>query len=431
MPTPDQLPAGRAAGTSVATLSNGVRVVTIPMPQLESASVSVFVRTGSQHESRRQNGISHLAEHMAFKGTASRSCQQINFDAERLGAEANAHTDKDHTAYHLRGLAQHAGRFVQMLADIVQHGTFPEVELEREREVLLQEYIEEEDDAFSVAYKLFDRLSYGTHALAQPVIGTRRNIERLTRDDLLAYVRRQYTGANVIIGAAGNVDPDAFVREAQDAFGAMPHGSEHVVPPPAWHGGFGARRMAGVNQTHVVLGFPAPTLTHEAYHASLVAAALFGEGMSSPLMDEIRERRGLVYYAACSSDATDIAGQFVIEASMSPEKVQEFGAEVTRLLRAHADSFDPLHLERARNQIAVRRLEVQERPFRRIEEAVQDVFVFGRVRAHAEVMDRVRAVTPQAVREAFDRMLGPQASVAMAGRVSQAAMASLRGQVTP
>ena len=430
MPSPTQLPApGRDADTSLATLPNGVRVVTIAMPHLESASVSVFVRTGSQHESRSYNGISHLAEHMAFKGTESRSCQQINLDAERLGAEANAHTDKDHTAYHLRGLAQHAGRFVQMLADIVQHGTFPESELEREREVLLQEYIEEDDDAFSAAYRLFDRLSYGTHALAQPVIGTRRNIERLTRDELLAYVRRQYTGANVIVGVAGNVDAGAFVREVQAAFGDMPRGSEHVVPPPAWHGGFGARRMAGVSQSHVVLGFATPPLTDEACHASVVAATLLGEGMSSPLMDEIRERRGLVYYAACSADLRDIAGQFVIEASLAPAKVQEFATEVTRLLRAHADSIDPLHLERARNQIAVRRLEVEERPFRRIEEAVQDVFALGRVRSRVEVMERVRAVTPQAVREAFECMLASRASVAMAGRVPQTAQASWRGLV--
>lgn len=422
---------GRDADTSVATLSNGVRVVVIEMPHLESASVSVFVRTGSQHESSGHNGISHLAEHMAFKGTASRSCQQINLDAEQLGAEANAHTDKDHTAYHLRGLARHAGRFVQMLADIVQHSTFPGTELEREREVLLQEYIEEEDDAFSAAYRLFDRLSYGTHALAQPVIGTRRNIERLTRDDLLAYVRRQYTAANVIVGVAGNVDADAFVREVQAAFDALPRGSEHVVLPPAWHGGFGARRMAGVNQAHVVLGFASPVLTEEACHAGIVAATLFGEGMSSPLMDEIRERRGLVYYAACSADVSDIAGQFVIEASMAPARVQEFAAALTRLLHAHADAIDPLHLERARNQIAVRRLEVEERPFRRIEEAVQDVWVFGRVRPRAEVTDRVRAVTPQDVRGAFERMLSSRASVAMAGRVPQAARECWRGLVTP
>lgn len=427
MPAPASTALCLDADTSVATLTNGVRVVTLALPHLESASVSVFVRTGSRHESRRLNGISHFAEHMAFKGTRERSCQQINLDAERLGAEVNAHTDKDHTAYHMRGLARHAGQFVQMLGDIVRNSTFPEAELERERQVLLQEYAEEDDDAFSTAYKLFDKLSYGTHPLAQPVIGTRRNIEHITRDDLLGYAQRQYSGANIIVGVAGNVDPEAIVQEAQAAFGAMPRGSENVVAPPAYIGGLAAKRMAGVSQTHVVLGFPIPTLQDEAHHASVVAAAVFGEGMSSPLMDEIRERRGLVYYAACSADVMDVAGQFVIEASMAPEHLGEFAVEVTRLLHAHAEAVEPLHLERARNQIAVRKLEVQERPFRRLEEAAQDLFVFGRVRARAEVMARVEAVTVQQTQEAFRRMLAAPASAAVAGRVRTGVEARLKG----
>lgn len=424
-PITHTLPAGDA-DTSVATMANGVRVVTIAMPHLESASVSVFVRTGSRHESPRLNGISHMVEHMAFKGTQGRSCQQINLDAERLGAEVNAHTDKDHTAFHMRGLAPHAGQFVHMLGDIVRNSTFPQAELERERQVLLQEYAEEEDDAFSTAYKLFDKLSYGAHPLAQPVIGTRRSIERLTRDELLDYVQRQYTGANVVVGVAGNVDAEAIVKEARAAFGAMPRGSDNVVPPPAYMGGFAARRMTGVSQTHVVLGFPIPTLADEAHHASIVAAAVFGEGMSSPLMDEIRERRGLVYYAACSADVMDIAGQFVIEASMAPEHVDEFAVEVMQLLRAHGQAIDPLHLERARNQIAVRRLDVQERPYRRLEEAALDLFAHGRLRSRAELAARVAAVTAPQVCAAFQRMLACNASVAVAGRVGKGASERLK-----
>jgi predicted Zn-dependent peptidase len=112
--------------TRVATLPNGVRVLTIALPHLDSASVSVFIHTGSRNEAARLAGVSHFAEHMAFKGTATRSCQQINLDAERLGADVNAHTDKDHTAYHMRGLAEHAPDFVRMLGDIVCHGGFPE-----------------------------------------------------------------------------------------------------------------------------------------------------------------------------------------------------------------------------------------------------------------------------------------------------------------
>jgi predicted Zn-dependent peptidase len=406
----------RDPDTSVATLDNGVRVVVIRLPHVDTASVSVFVRTGSRHESKRLNGISHFVEHMAFKGTHERSCQQINLDAERLGADVNAHTDKDHTAYHMRGMARDAGRFVRMLGDIVQNSTFPEAELERERQVILHEYTEDEDDALSTAYKLFDEKCFGTHPLAQPVIGVRRNIRRFRRDELLDYVQRQYAGANVVVGVAGNVDPEQVVAEAQAAFGALRRGTENRVAAPAHLGGIAAKRQSGCSQTHVVLGYPIPTLTDD-YHASVVAAALFGEGMSSPLMDEIRERRGLVYYASCSADVSDLCGQFVIEASTGHEHLDEFVTEATRLLREHAEAIAPVDLERARNQIAVRTLRALERPARRLEDAALDVYVHGRVRSRAELMERVEAVDAEDVRGAFERMLSQRAAIAIAGSV--------------
>ena len=400
----------------VAALPNGVRIVILQLPHLHSVCLSVFVRTGSMHEPPRMNGVSHFAEHMAFKGTHERSCQQINLDAERLGAEVNAHTDKEHTAYHIRGLARHAQRFVHLLGDIVLNSTFPEAELDRERQVILQELLEDEDDGLSTAYKLFDKLCFGAHGLAQPVIGIRRNIERFTRDELLGYVRRQYTGHNLVVGVAGDVDPAAIAAAAEAAFGGLPAGAPNEVAAPAYAGGTAARRLGGVQQTHMVLGFPIPSLA-EQHHAAVMAAAVFGEGMSSPLMDEIRERRGLVYYAACSADVMAQAGQFVVEASTSPQHLDECVTEVARLLDQHAQAVDPVDLERARNQLALRSLDVQERPFRRIEEAAQDLFVHGRVRDRAEWMSQMNAVTGEEVRAVFHRMLNAGPALAVAGKV--------------
>ena len=276
--------------TRLTTLANGVRVVTIHMPWLASASASVFVRTGSGHESARLSGISHVVEHMAFKGTTTRDAAKINIDAERLGADVNAHTDKDHTAYHLSGMARDATEFVRMLGDIVRRPTFPEAELERERQVILQEYLEDEEDPMSTAFRQFDKLCYGAHPMAQAVIGTRRNIERFTRDELLAYVEQQYSGANVVVGVAGNVDHERIVREAEAAFGDMQPGAAHAMDAPTWLGGVKANRLAGCSQSHVVLGYPIASMKDDQPAAS-VAAALFGEGMSSPLMNEIRERQ--------------------------------------------------------------------------------------------------------------------------------------------
>ena len=194
---------------------------------------------------------------MAFKGTHTRNCQQINLDAERLGAEVNAHTDKDHTAYHMRGLARDAARFVRMLGDIVRNGSFPEAELERERQVILHEYIEDEDDPLSTAYKLFDKLCFGSAPDGAAGDRQPRNIERIARADLLGYVQRQYTGANVVVGVAGRVDLDAIVDAA--AGGVRGDAGRRREPRRARRPTSAASRRGarpGYSQTHVVLGYP-------------------------------------------------------------------------------------------------------------------------------------------------------------------------------
>jgi predicted Zn-dependent peptidase len=412
--------------TFLTALPNGVRVLLIDLPHLDSACVSVFVRTGSRNESRRLCGISHVAEHMAFKGTSGRSCQQINLDAERLGAEVNAHTDKDHTAYHMRGLAEHAPLFVRMLGEIVRDSSFPPDELERERQVILQELAETEDDAFDNAFQLFDKACWGTHPLAQPVIGRRRNIEAFTREQLQAYVARQYTGANIVVAAAGRLDRDALLREAEAALGGLDRGEPHLVDKPSFHGGIGLRRLAGHQQAHVVLGYAAPPVTDPAHAAVQLAAAVLGEGMSSPLMDSLRERLGLVYYAACSADQDDLAGQFVIEASMGPANLPAFADEVQRLLRAHARAVAPAQIERARNQLAVQRLQHWERPARRLEDAVLDLFVFGRVRTRAERRATLDAVRETDVRRVFQGLQAQPLAVGAAGKLPKAAADRLR-----
>ena len=406
--------------TVLAELPNGVRVIALPMPHLHTAAVSVFVRTGSAHESALQSGISHVIEHMAFKGTAERDVRRINLDAERLGAEVNAHTDKDHTAYQMRGLAAHAGDFVRMLGDIVLASTFPAAELERERQVLLQEFAEDEDDPLSTGYKLFDRACYGLHAVGQPVIGSRRNIERFGRQDLVRYVASQYTGANLIVGVAGAIDPAAMVRAAEAAFGAAPRGQPNLIAAPAYAGAVRARALSGSSQTHVVLGFPIPSLRDDDA-AHLVAAAVFGEGMSSPLLTRVREERALAYNASCVADQFDMCGQLVIEASTSPAQFDEFLREVIGLLRSHAERVDAVDLDRARNQIAVRRLHDAEKPLRRLEDAALEVFVRGGLRSPDEALGRLLAVKGDEVRTAFAQLLAAGPSAAIVGSVRRGA----------
>jgi predicted Zn-dependent peptidase len=416
--------------TFLATLANGLRVLVIRTPGRPTLDLSVFVHAGSQHEAARDNGISHVVEHMAFKGTAQRDNQRINLDAERLGAQVNAHTDKDHSAFHIYGLAQDLEAFLELLADIVLHGSFPAEELERERQVILHEYTEDEDDPLSVAFRLFDKLSWGTHPLAMPVIGQRRHIERFTRDELLAHVQRHYCAANCVVAIAGDGDPQAAVRRVEAAFGAMPRGAPSHVAPPVWAGGLRMRALAGCPQTHVVLGFALPSLAGE-HRAGQVAAALLGEGMSSPLMDQLRERRGLVYYAACSADVLELAGQFVIEASTSPQQLPAFFAEVVRLLLAHAERIDAQALQRAQRQIAVRHLRDLERPSRRLESAALELLALGRVRTRQQSLQALQAVSAEQVRDTFAGMLRAGAAVAVTGKLPRGLDGGLRQWTAP
>jgi predicted Zn-dependent peptidase len=407
-----------AADTVITTFDNGVRVVVIRLPQLATATTSVFVRSGSQHESPRLSGISHFIEHMAFKGTRSRDCQRINLDAERLGAEVNAYTDKDHTAFQMRGLARDAAAFVGMLGDIVRESTFPEAELTRERDVLLHEYAEDEDDAMATAFKRFDEACYGTHAAARPVIGSRANLRGFTRSDLVAWIEQQYTAANTVVAVAGDVDAAQILAAAQAAFGDMPRGRDNVIAAPDFIGGIRSRRLRDSSQVHVVVGFPIPPLPGD-HGAHVVAAALLGEGMSSPLLDRVRERRGLVYHADCWTDVRDAYGQFVIEASSAPEHLVKYATEVSHLLREQTEAIDPIGFERARNQSAVRVLGEWEAPAPRLERAALDLFALARVRSREELLASIAAVTATQVREAFARMLNAGAAVGIAGKIAQ------------
>jgi predicted Zn-dependent peptidase len=407
------------AQTHLVTLPNGVRVLTLRLPHRATVHVSVFVRSGSQHEARRANGIGHVIEHMAFKGTHTRSCQRINLDAERLGAEVNAHTDKDHTAFHIEGLAADAEAFVHMLGDIVLHSTFPEAELVREKQVILQELAEDEDDALAVAFRLFDQASWGAQPCAQPVIGRRRNIERFTRGELLAHVRRHYTGGNVVVAVAGDVDPRRICNAAAAALGAMPPGADAAPAKAGWLGGIRTRRVAGAGQTHMVLGFPLPS-RREPHQAHVVAAALFGEGMSSPLLDHVRERLGLAYYVACAADVAEFGGQFVVEGSTAPAQAEAFLAEVRRLLAAQVRRTDSVALERARRQLVMRSLRDEERPARRLEAAVLDLYTQGQVRDPAAWRADVQAVSAAQVRAVFRQLADATPALAITGRVSAA-----------
>lgn len=406
-----------SSAAQVSALPNGVRTLIVPMPWRPTVSLSVFVRAGSLHETRLSNGISHVVEHMAFKGTGARDNHRINFDAERLGGEFTAHTDRDHTAFHIEGLPEDLPAFVAQVADIVQDSRFPAEELERERDVIAHEFTEIEDDAVTLAFQCFDRAAWGEHPAAWPVIGRRANLARFTRDDLLAHVKRLYTGPNVVVAVAGPVAAEPLVQQVQRSFGALPAGQANTVAAPRWHGGTKLRRVGGSAQCHVVLGWQAPPLPDAAHVAWQLAAAVLGEGMSSPLLARLREQRGLAYHLGASADIGPVSAEFVVDGSVEPAQAVELLTEVREMLAALAAELPEDDLARARNQLRVRVLRDAASPVRRLELAAQDLFTLGAVREPQAQAADLQAVPAEAVRAVFARLLDAPAALGLSGSV--------------
>jgi predicted Zn-dependent peptidase len=360
---------------------------------------------------------------MLFKGTARRDARQINLDAENLGAEVNAHTDKDHTAFYMHGLAEDAGRLLAQLAEMIVQPSFPADELERERQVLLHECTEDEDDPLSTAFKLFDQACWGRHPLAQAVMGPRKNLEKLQRADLVAHHARFYGAGQLVVAVAGPVQHADMHTAAEAALGALPPSPAAAVAPAVYQGGgVRTRRVAGGSQAHLVLGFATPGLADEDLACTL-AAAVFGEGMGSPLLQTVREQQALAYYTACSADLLAPGGQWVVEASTSPGQLDALLRSVLGLLARHAERVDEADLQRARRLLLVRRLRQHERPFRRLEDATLELLARGTVRSPAESRAAVMAVTAEQVRAAFARLLATAPTVAVVGALPRGAKA--------
>ena len=427
--------AGAAAGTPVVkTLGNGVRLLAIPLPHVQSASVGVFLRVGSRDETPATSGISHVLEHMAFKGTATRSVQAINLDAERLGADVNAFTSKDTTGYFMTGLGRHADQFLEMTADIVLNSTFPEAELVRELEVIRQEAIESLEDPQEGSSELLDRAIWGEHPMGMPVIGSVKNIERFTRADVIAHVKSHYVAEKTVVTAAGNFDVEAFLALAERLFAGMPPSAGGIAPAPVvpadYIGSAMGRRFGQVSQVFVNLAYPlvpakAQELAQQRWRlVGSVAAILFGGGMSAPLTDTIRERLGLAYTAESSTEHGDVWLNFLVHAITTPDKLEQLITATGGLLRAQATRIDPVHLERAKNQLSVSRVRSSERTYATMERAVEEVFMRGIVTSTRETLAMIETITADEVQAVFERMLQQRPALAITGKAATTRAAS-------
>jgi len=398
----------------VSVLGNGLRVVSAAMPSLETAAVGVWVEAGARHEPAALNGISHLLEHMAFKGTQRRSALAIAEEIETVGGHLNAYTSREHTAYVARVLKEDVPLAVDILADILQHATMPVDELAREREVVIQEIAQVHDTPDDVVFDIFQETAFPDQPLGRSILGTARRVASFDRDSLVAYMAENYTADRLVLAAAGRVDHAALVALAEDAFGGLRRGDGRAVAPARYCGG-DAREARDLEQAHLVLGFSGVAYEDPAFFDQQVLATALGGGMSSRLFQEVREKRGLAYSIYAYASSYRDAGLFVIYAGTGDEHLAELVPVICDETCKCAEGIDDAEIDRARAQLKASLLMSLESPSARCEQAARHLLIFGRVMPTAEIIERIDAVDARGLAATARRLIaeGPPTVTAL------------------
>ena len=384
--------------TELYRMANGVRVVTEHMPGLQSASRGVWVTAGGRHERADQNGIAHFLEHMAFKGTKTRTALEIAEAIEDVGGYINAYTSREMTAYYARVLEADTGLALDVLSDIVLNPVFDPKEIEIERHVILQEIGQALDTPDDIIFDWLQETAYPDQPLGRPILGPATMVEQFGAGDLSRFVGERYGPENLIVSAAGAVDHDAIVRAAEDRFGHLVPTKQSVAQPALYKGGE-CRVEKGLEQAHVALAFSGPGYRDDAIYSAQIFATAMGGGMSSRLFQEIREKRGLCYTIFAQTGAYSDGGLMTIYAGTSGEELKALlGLTVDELKRASGD-MSGAEVARARAQLKAGMLMGLESPASRAERLARLVAIWDRVPGIEETIERLDAVNVASVRD--------------------------------
>ena len=401
----------------VSTLDNGLRVVTDPMPTVETVSVDVWVATGTRHEHPAINGVSHLLEHMAFKGTRRRSALEIAAQIEDVGGHLNAYTSRENTAYFAKILKEDTALAVDIIADILQDSVMDAEELERERSVIIQEINQALDTPDDIVFDHFQETAYPDQPMGRPVLGTAELVGAMERDTVIDYMRQHYGARNMILVGAGRIEHEALTTLAADAFSGLSPGQEPVAEPTRYEGG-DFRENRELEQAHVVLGFAGISYEDPDFHAASVLSTLLGGGMSSRLFQEVREKRGLAYsvysFLSCYRDG----GLFGIYAGTGAKEAGEIIPVVADEILKVRDSVSEDEMARARAQLKSSILMSLESTSSRCEQLARQVMIFGRPIPVAETVAKIEAVDGAAVTRAAQRMTAGKPVLAALGPIA-------------
>jgi predicted Zn-dependent peptidase len=381
--------------------ANGLQVITESMPAVRSVSMGIWLRTGSRHERKDQNGIVHFLEHMVFKGTRNRSGEEIARAADAIGGHLDAFTSKEFTCFSIKVVDEHLPRAFDILADLVKNPLLQSNDIAKETKVIQEEIKMVEDTPDDLVHEIFSKSYWPHHSLGRPILGTRETVGALNQRRLRDFFRRHYVPGNMLIAAAGNLSHGQVMDLAGSQFSKLPKGSVMAGgPAPVPHPHACYRRKKELEQTHICLGTPAYPYAHPKRFASYVLNTILGGGMSSRLFQNIREKYGLVYAVFSGLSAYRDAGILSVYAGTAPanaRKVVNLIIEEFRNLKNN--SIPPEELQRAKDYLKGNLLLGLESTASRMGNIARQQLYYGRFITMDEVSTRIDAVTREDVAE--------------------------------
>lgn len=402
----------------ITTLASGLRIADDKMKDVETVSVGVFVNTGSRNETAEINGISHFLEHMAFKGTKSRSAKQIAEEFEGIGGRINAYTSKEKTVYYAKVLKQHAEFAVEFLADILQNSTFDKVELEKERGVILQEIAMTNDTPDDIIFDHFQQTAYPEQALGRSILGPTKNIKKFSHQHFSDYISKQYNYKNMAVVAAGNIKEKDLEKWTKKYFNNLGNNKIKLPQVGKYQGG-DFRKEKKLEQINLVMGFKGLSYLDENYYTAQILAMILGGGMSSRLFQEVRENRGLAYSIYAFNQSFFDQGIFGIYAGTTPEKTNELLLATADQVKKICEKISDKELERVRTQFQASLLMAKESTSSRMQRLGGEILSHDRLISDAEVMKKVLAVKKSDVTKLAEKIFfSSKPAFAAIGKVS-------------
>ncbi|WP_342600727.1 pitrilysin family protein [Psychrobacillus sp. FSL H8-0483] len=382
------------------TCKNGLRIVSEHIPHVRSVAVGIWVQAGSRYELPEENGLTHFIEHMLFKGTATRTARQIAEEFDRIGGNINAFTSKENTCYYAKVLDHHAKYAVEILADMFFHSLFDPIEIDKERQVVLEEINMVEDTPDDIVHEYLWRAMFENDPLGSPILGTEETLNSFTRESILSYMEKHYTPENVVISVAGNI-PEEFSDYIESLFGQFDQKESKAlaITTPTLKPVY-TENYRETEQAHICLAYPSLSVKADNIYSLVVLNNILGGSMSSRLFQEIREDKGLAYSIYSYHSAYEDTGVLTIYGGTSSNQLDELKTSISETIKAIVNNgFTETEIANAKEQLKGNLLLGLESSNARMSRNGKNELLYGKHRSLDEVSETIDEVTLDSVME--------------------------------